>query len=157
MLYYLSLLLFKGSLLLLNNLFLLWRALSNQAVPYQALRLKQEKTNYKGIKSESNSAEAPSHPPKVVFHTPCPNVHFHFPQLSAAIVCFTRKSPGSQTKCWCKIEPRSTPPPGLKKKNSRSPLTPPPPRAPPAGLFTSPTPPLVIRQQQGGGTSILSP
>ena len=105
LLYYLSLLLFKGSLLLLNNLFLLWRALSNQAVPYQALRLKQEKTNYKGMKSESNSAEAPSHPPKGRLPSPrpnCPLSLFHSYQLS--VYASLNKSPGSQIKCWCKIE-----------------------------------------------------
>ena len=59
--------------LYLNNLFTLWRALSNQTVPYQALTKIKKRATTKIEKVKVIQLLASSHPQQVVFPSPRPN------------------------------------------------------------------------------------
>ena len=75
---------YQRLILNLHNLFTLWRALSNQTVPYQALTKIKKRATTKIEKVKVIQLLASSHPQKVVFPSPRPNWPL---SLSLAINC----------------------------------------------------------------------
>ena len=147
---------YQRLILNLHNLFTLWRALSNQTVPYQALTKIKKRATTKIEKVKVIQLLASSHPQKVVFPSPRPNWPL---SLSLAINCqcllHWTNHLAAKLNAVAKLNVFN--PPGLlEEKYLVPPHTSPPPGST-CRVFTSPPPPLVIRKLQGGGTSNLVP